>query len=266
MSQAQLSTSLSRSMTDAATSTQGWRWREGSITMILECTGEAILITEREGGAGDAAPWRRASSSRGDAGEEAMAIGQRRDATEGAICPCVRHGPALCACVGMDIHGMPNGSTCDLIGSLAGPNFAEAHTHPTGSVNRERCTEAAKTGLLDISSGLATRWVTSTVCWRQWCALNMVLASIDKDVDCLFMALQPRMIACGNSVATFAMAVRFLTGPAVMAAASIAVGLRGVLLRVAIVQGHLWNADSAAHRPHLLHTAGPLSGTRIPGR
>ena len=52
----------------------------------------------------------------------------------------------------------------------------------------------------------------------------------------LFMALQPRIIACGNSIATFAMAVRFLTGPAVMAAASIAVGLRGVLLHVAIVQ------------------------------
>lgn len=52
----------------------------------------------------------------------------------------------------------------------------------------------------------------------------------------LFMALQPRIIACGNSVASFAMAVRFLTGPAVMAAASIAVGLRGTLLHVAIVQ------------------------------
>jgi auxin efflux carrier family len=32
------------------------------------------------------------------------------------------------------------------------------------------------------------------------------------------------------------MAVRFLTGPAVIAATSIAVGLRGVLLHVAIVQ------------------------------
>uniref|UniRef100_A0A804NXX7 Auxin efflux carrier component n=1 Tax=Zea mays TaxID=4577 RepID=A0A804NXX7_MAIZE len=52
----------------------------------------------------------------------------------------------------------------------------------------------------------------------------------------LFMALQPRIIACGNKVATFAMAVRFLTGPAVMAAASFAVGLRGTLLHVAIVQ------------------------------
>lgn len=52
----------------------------------------------------------------------------------------------------------------------------------------------------------------------------------------LFMALQPKIIACGNSIASFAMAVRFLTGPAVMAAASIAVGLRGTLLHIAIVQ------------------------------
>eukprot|EP00250_Pteridium_aquilinum_P016540 c23150_g1_i1 orf=131-2491(-) len=55
----------------------------------------------------------------------------------------------------------------------------------------------------------------------------------------LFMALQPRLIPCGNSLAIFAMAVRFLTGPAVMAAASIAVGLRGVHLHAAIVQAAL---------------------------
>ncbi|XP_023740663.1 auxin efflux carrier component 4 [Lactuca sativa] len=55
----------------------------------------------------------------------------------------------------------------------------------------------------------------------------------------IFMALQPKIIACGNSVATFSMAVRFLTGPAVMAAASIIVGLRGTLLHVAIVQAAL---------------------------
>ncbi|XP_052173997.1 probable auxin efflux carrier component 1b [Diospyros lotus] len=55
----------------------------------------------------------------------------------------------------------------------------------------------------------------------------------------LFMALQPRIIACGKSMAAFSMAVRFLTGPAVMAASSIAVGLRGVLLHVAIVQAAL---------------------------
>nr|WIC44212.1 auxin efflux carrier [Coryphopteris nipponica] len=55
----------------------------------------------------------------------------------------------------------------------------------------------------------------------------------------LFMALQPKIIACGNTIAMFGMVVRFLTGPAVMAAASIAVGIRGVLLHVAIVQAAL---------------------------
>ncbi|CAA3032174.1 probable auxin efflux carrier component 1b [Olea europaea subsp. europaea] len=51
-----------------------------------------------------------------------------------------------------------------------------------------------------------------------------------------FMALQPRMIACGKSVTAFSMAVRFLTGPAVMATASVAIGLRGDVLHIAIVQ------------------------------
>lgn len=55
----------------------------------------------------------------------------------------------------------------------------------------------------------------------------------------LFMALQPRMIACGKSIAAFSMAVRFLAGPAIMAAASFAVGLHGVLFHVAIVQAAL---------------------------
>ncbi|MCO5577638.1 hypothetical protein L7F22_031469 [Adiantum nelumboides] len=41
----------------------------------------------------------------------------------------------------------------------------------------------------------------------------------------LFMALQPRLIACGASMAAFSMAIRFLTGPAVMAAASIGAAL-----------------------------------------
>ncbi|KAI7755641.1 hypothetical protein M8C21_003481, partial [Ambrosia artemisiifolia] len=55
----------------------------------------------------------------------------------------------------------------------------------------------------------------------------------------LFMALQPRIIACGNSMASIAMAVRFFVGPAVMAIVSYPVGLRGVLLRIAIVQAAL---------------------------
>ncbi|XP_040380200.1 probable auxin efflux carrier component 3b [Oryza brachyantha] len=55
----------------------------------------------------------------------------------------------------------------------------------------------------------------------------------------LFMATQPKIIACGHSVAAVSMAIRFLVGPAVMAAASAAVGLRGTLLRIAIVQAAL---------------------------
>lgn len=55
----------------------------------------------------------------------------------------------------------------------------------------------------------------------------------------LFMALQSRIIACGNRLAAYGMLVRFLAGPAVMAVASVAVGLRGTVLRVSIVQAAL---------------------------
>ncbi|CAL8077134.1 unnamed protein product [Prunus armeniaca] len=42
-----------------------------------------------------------------------------------------------------------------------------------------------------------------------------------------------------KSVATFAMAVRFLTGPTMIAGTSIAIGLRGILLHVSILQAAL---------------------------
>lgn len=73
------------------------------------------------------------------------------------------------------------------------------------------------------------------------------------------MALQPRIIACGNSIAAFAMAVRFLTGPAVMAAASLAVGLRGVLLHVAIVQVTLFLSLSLFSASSVPDTTNPTS-------
>ena len=50
------------------------------------------------------------------------------------------------------------------------------------------------------------------------------------------MAFQTRLIACGKSNAIFGMVLRFLTGPTVMAVASIVVGLRGRILHIAIVQ------------------------------
>jgi len=53
------------------------------------------------------------------------------------------------------------------------------------------------------------------------------------------MALQPNLIACGWRATGISMGVRFLAGPAVMAAASLAIGLRGTLLQIAIVQAAL---------------------------
>ncbi|ERN10025.1 hypothetical protein AMTR_s00013p00242590 [Amborella trichopoda] len=55
----------------------------------------------------------------------------------------------------------------------------------------------------------------------------------------LFMALQPRIIACGTRLAAYGMLIRFFLGPAIMAVASTGVGLRGPILRVAIVQAAL---------------------------
>lgn len=55
----------------------------------------------------------------------------------------------------------------------------------------------------------------------------------------LFMALQPKIIACGKKVAGFSMAVRFVVGPVVMGVSSYIIGLRGVLLHIAIVQAAL---------------------------
>ncbi|XP_072998499.1 auxin efflux carrier component 6 [Typha latifolia] len=55
----------------------------------------------------------------------------------------------------------------------------------------------------------------------------------------LFMALQQRIIACGTKMAIISMTIRFLCGPIVMSAASLAVGLRGVRLHTAIVQAAL---------------------------
>lgn len=52
----------------------------------------------------------------------------------------------------------------------------------------------------------------------------------------LFMASQTRVIACGTRKAALAMAMKFLAGPFLMAVPSLALGLRGKLLKVAIVQ------------------------------
>jgi len=52
----------------------------------------------------------------------------------------------------------------------------------------------------------------------------------------LFMALQPRIIACGTKRAVMGMVIRFMCGPLVMSASSIVIGLRQDRLHTAIVQ------------------------------
>ncbi|CAJ1946919.1 unnamed protein product [Sphenostylis stenocarpa] len=55
----------------------------------------------------------------------------------------------------------------------------------------------------------------------------------------LFMASNNRIIACGPRMTMVAMALKFLVGPAIMAVASIVIGLRDRMLKVAIIQAAL---------------------------
>ncbi|XP_073290048.1 auxin efflux carrier component 6-like isoform X2 [Primulina huaijiensis] len=55
----------------------------------------------------------------------------------------------------------------------------------------------------------------------------------------LFMALQPRIIACGLKMGAISMVIRFIGGPMLMSGASLAIGLKGVHLHAAIVQAAL---------------------------
>ncbi|GFS46028.1 auxin efflux carrier family protein [Actinidia rufa] len=55
----------------------------------------------------------------------------------------------------------------------------------------------------------------------------------------LFMALQEKVISCGVTLTVFGMVLRFIAGPAAMAIGAIVVGLRGDVLRVAIIQAAL---------------------------
>lgn len=50
------------------------------------------------------------------------------------------------------------------------------------------------------------------------------------------MASRPSIIACGTRMAVVAMLMKFITGPALMAASSVSVGLRGKLFKIAVVQ------------------------------
>ncbi|XP_042517100.1 probable auxin efflux carrier component 1c isoform X5 [Macadamia integrifolia] len=96
--------------------------------------------------------------------------------------------------------------------------------------------------ILGLSWALASCWwgikkpqiMENSVTILSKAGLGMAMFSLG-----LFMALQPRIIACGKRLTAYGMLVRFVAGPAVMAVASIGVGLRGTILKVSIVQAAL---------------------------
>ncbi|CAM8886182.1 hypothetical protein QQ045_013144 [Rhodiola kirilowii] len=55
----------------------------------------------------------------------------------------------------------------------------------------------------------------------------------------MFMAQQEKLIACGTSLTLLGMVLRFIAGPASMAVGAFAVGLRGDILSIAIIQAAL---------------------------
>ena len=55
------------------------------------------------------------------------------------------------------------------------------------------------------------------------------------------MALQEKLIACGATLTIIGMVLKFIAGPAAMAIGSIAMGLHGDVLRVAIIQVNFCN-------------------------
>ncbi|KAL4203594.1 hypothetical protein AMTRI_Chr01g104720 [Amborella trichopoda] len=87
---------------------------------------------------------------------------------------------------------------------------------------------------------IACRWSSSLLFLIYYYGHNFYAVRDNLDVVFvlagLFMASQNKIIACGIRRATVAMVVRFLLGPGVMAACSLALGLRGKLLHIAIVQ------------------------------
>lgn len=55
----------------------------------------------------------------------------------------------------------------------------------------------------------------------------------------LFMASQASVVACGTRLTLLAMFLKFIVGPAIMAVPSIAVGIKGVPFKIAVIQAAL---------------------------
>uniref|UniRef100_J3MYZ4 Auxin efflux carrier component n=1 Tax=Oryza brachyantha TaxID=4533 RepID=J3MYZ4_ORYBR len=69
----------------------------------------------------------------------------------------------------------------------------------------------------------------------------------------LFMALQEKIIVCGAGPTVLGMALRFVAGPSATAVGAFALGLRGDLLRLAIIQGYIRDIGVITSADRVLH-------------
>lgn len=93
----------------------------------------------------------------------------------------------------------------------------------------------SKQSLLFLSHSFWRNLTVATMCRNQGPTFLFLTRAL-WHLTGLFMALQPRIIACGAQKAALAMGARFFVGPALMAVSSLAIGMRGKLLSIAIVQ------------------------------
>uniref|UniRef100_A0A0E0JN88 Auxin efflux carrier component n=1 Tax=Oryza punctata TaxID=4537 RepID=A0A0E0JN88_ORYPU len=82
-------------------------------------------------------------------------------------------------------------------------------------------------------------WYTLLLFLFELRAANGMATTTSSEITGLFTALQTKIIACGAKRMLLALAIRFFLGPALMGISSYAIGMRGVLLKIAIVQAAL---------------------------
>ncbi|KAF3432448.1 hypothetical protein FNV43_RR27188 [Rhamnella rubrinervis] len=76
----------------------------------------------------------------------------------------------------------------------------------------------------------------------------------------IFMAIQENILSCGPKLIVLGLVLRFIAAPAAMAIGSIAVGLRGDVLRIAVIQGDIWHASVSWCADCVLHDIIELVG------
>uniref|UniRef100_R7W6Y6 Uncharacterized protein n=1 Tax=Aegilops tauschii TaxID=37682 RepID=R7W6Y6_AEGTA len=82
-------------------------------------------------------------------------------------------------------------------------------------------------------------WYTLLLFLLEFRAAKGIAAAPSSEIVGLFTALQTKIIACGTKKMLVSLGIRFFLGPALMMISSYAVGMRGILLKVAIVQAAL---------------------------